>query len=114
LAAIEALEITAPPPRSVKAQKKRKAPKRSKQAPAGARDAGRRNSDKLFEPLREWRLKQAKRKNIPAFRILTDKALMAICEQHPKSVSELLEISSVTRKSAAQYGDDIIRIIRNI
>jgi DNA topoisomerase-3 len=94
-------------------RKKKKAPKASKRggvprAAHATKDGG---STTLFEPLRVWRLRQAKRRSVPAFRILTDKALMAICAQQPRSRSELLEISGINRKAVAQYGDEILRII---
>ncbi|MGZ3796766.1 MAG: DNA topoisomerase 3 [Pseudobdellovibrionaceae bacterium] len=119
-AALDALEIISAPP-SARKQKKKKAerpakrrPQRSKTAPPPKSRASSHSnsSDKLFEPLREWRLKQAKRKKIPAFRILTDKALIAICEQRPRSILELLEISSMNRKSITQYGDEILRVVQ--
>ncbi|HEY8270764.1 MAG TPA: ATP-dependent DNA helicase RecQ, partial [Pseudobdellovibrionaceae bacterium] len=117
LQAIEELEIVAAPP-SEKKRKKRESSKRSKtrsprskSSPRSNNNSGTGSPSKLFEPLREWRLKQAKRKNIPAFRILTDKALIAICELRPRSIMELLEISSLNRKSITQYGDDILRVV---
>ncbi len=64
-------------------------------------------SGRRFERLRAWRLEQARRKSIPAFRILTDKALLAICERQPHSRTELFEISGISRKSVTQYADDI-------
>ncbi len=72
------------------------------------------NTENIIEPLKAWRLAQARKKNIPAFRILTDKALHAICEQHPRSITALLEISSINRKAIVQYGDDILRVIRDL
>ena len=70
------------------------------------------NTVKFLEPLKAWRLTQARKKNIPAFRILTDKVLHAICEKRPLSITDLLEISSINRKAIVQYGADIIRIVR--
>jgi DNA topoisomerase III len=89
--------------------------KKRKQAPVSqlknrGRTAG---SPRGYEPLRAWRLEQAKRKGIPAFRVLTDKALTAICEREPRFKSDILAISGINRKSVAQYGDDILRVLRN-
>ena len=64
-----------------------------------------------IEPLRQWRLGQAQQKKIPAFRILTDRALLAICENKPRTITDLLELTGISRKSIAQYGDDILRIM---
>ena len=70
------------------------------------------NTSSLLEPLKQWRLVQARKKNIPAFRILTDRALEAICDKRPISLPALLEISSINRKTIIQYGEDILRVIR--
>lgn len=70
------------------------------------------NTSSLLEPLKQWRLAQARKKNIPAFRILTDRALEAICDKRPISLPALLEISSINRKTIIQYGEDILRVIR--
>jgi DNA topoisomerase-3 len=67
-----------------------------------------------YEPLRAWRLEQARKRGIPAFRILTDRALRAICERGPRLKAEILEISGVNRKAVAQYGDDILRVLRSV
>ncbi len=65
----------------------------------------------VFEPLRLWRLEHARRKQIPAFRIMTDKVLMAICEQRPTSKQELSEISGIPRKNVEAYGDEILDLL---
>jgi DNA topoisomerase-3 len=65
----------------------------------------------FFEPLRAWRLEQARRLQIPAFRILTDKVLVAICESRPTSKDELRQISGIPRKNVENYGDEIIGIL---
>ena len=109
---LESLEIMAAPVAKRTRKKKRtpKSPKRGgilRTAPV-ARPGG---SAELFEPLRAWRLGQARRRSVPAFRILTDKALLAICERQPRSKSELLGISGINRKAVAQYGDEILRVI---
>ena len=77
-------------------------------------DGGERGKDSIkeIESLKAWRLSKARQKNIPAFRILTDKALYAICERKPRSQSELLEVAEINRKAAAQFGDDIVRVMR--
>src|SRR3546814_5596895 len=44
------------------------------------------------EALRAWRMAQAKRKRVPAFRIFSDKVLRALAESKPQSLADLLTI----------------------
>jgi DNA topoisomerase-3 len=77
--------------------------KRGKAAPpanAGAEQA-----------LRDWRLAEAKRRAVPAFRILTDKSLQAIAADRPATIRELLEIPGIGARLAEQYGAQIFRIL---
>jgi DNA topoisomerase-3 len=64
---------------------------------------------KLFEELRAWRLEEARRKGVPAFRIVTDRVLFAICESMPTSEEALLQVPGIGPKLVKQYGDEIIR-----
>ena len=61
--------------------------------------------------LRDWRLAEAKRRGVPAFRILSDKSLQAIAAQKPLSIRELLEIPGIGARLAEQYGAQIFRIL---
>jgi DNA topoisomerase-3 len=61
--------------------------------------------------LKSWRLAEAKKRGVPAFRILSDKALRAIAERQPRSEAALLEISGVGSKIAANYGNQIFRVL---
>ncbi len=65
----------------------------------------------IVAALKGWRLMEAKKKAIPAFRILTDKALMAIARERPATDGELLAISGVGPRIVAQYGAPILRIV---
>ena len=61
--------------------------------------------------LRDWRLAEAKRRAVPAFRILSDKSLQAIVAEKPATTRELLEIPGVGARVAEQYGAQIFRIL---
>lgn len=91
-----------------------KAPKRKRQKKKPSVSADYETNSEMprgFETLREWRLEQARRKGVPAFRILTDRALLAICESKPSSPDELSGISGMNRKSITEYGQEIIQIL---
>ena len=65
----------------------------------------------LAEALRAWRLQEARKANIPAFRILTDRTLEAIAEQRPDSASALLAIPGISLSIASKYGARIFRLV---
>ncbi|MGC4049130.1 MAG: RecQ family ATP-dependent DNA helicase [Paludibaculum sp.] len=91
---------------------KRGAPDRESAAPA-IREAApppARNL-KLEEALKAWRLGEAKKKGLPAFRILTDRTLQTIAAKRPQTTRELLEVPGMSLRLVEQYGAPIFRII---
>jgi DNA topoisomerase-3 len=68
-------------------------------------------SPKLEAALRAWRLAEARRRGVPAFRILTDAALTAIAERRPSTAAELLAIPGIGMKALETYGPAIYRLI---
>lgn len=65
----------------------------------------------LFERLREWRLKEARRRKVPAFRILTDRTLAAICRARPVDDEELLEVAGIGPTLLRKYGRKILAVV---
>jgi DNA topoisomerase-3 len=61
--------------------------------------------------LKAWRLAEARKKGVPAFRILTDKALVAVAAGRPRSNAELLGISGIGLGTVEKYGPEIFRIL---
>jgi superfamily II DNA helicase RecQ len=93
---------------SIAKPRKRKAAKRRRDqsripAPAGGSVAQ--------AALKAWRLAEAKRKGIPAFRILTDRALEAVATERPRSAADLLRISGIGRAVVEKYGAEILRVL---
>lgn len=66
---------------------------------------------KLEDALKAWRLAEARKKGVPAFRILTDRSLQAIAAHRPQTTRELLEIPGMSLRLVEQYGAPIFRII---
>jgi DNA topoisomerase-3 len=87
-----------------------KSRKREKAAPS-ARAAAPPGNAAVEKALRDWRLAEARRREVPAFRILSDKSLQAIATERPLSIRELLEIPGVGARLAEQYGAQIFRIL---
>jgi DNA topoisomerase-3 len=65
----------------------------------------------LSEALRAWRLGEAKRRRVPAFHILSDRALQAIATERPGSTAELLAVPGVGLKIVEKYGARIFEIL---
>jgi DNA topoisomerase-3 len=66
---------------------------------------------RLEEALRAWRLSEAKRRGVPAFRICTDATLKGIAEQRPSSAAELLAIPGIGMKTVESHGATIFRLV---
>lgn len=98
---------TAAAVRPAAGRKKSKAP-RAKKAAAAANGAG---SSVLESALKAWRSQEAKARNVPAFRILTDRALQAIASAEPANEEDLLEVPGLGPKLIEKYGSDILRIV---
>jgi superfamily II DNA helicase RecQ len=63
--------------------------------------------------LREWRIVEARRRNIPAFRIFTDRALKAMASRRPRTARDLLAISGIGTTTVEKYGQQIYRIVED-
>jgi superfamily II DNA helicase RecQ len=96
-----------PQPRLPK--KRKKAPKKAVTTPSPAAPAA--PPPQLEDALRAWRLAEARRRGVPAFRILTDKTLQAIAARRPATTAELLDIPGIGLKSVEAYGAQIFAIL---
>ena len=66
---------------------------------------------RIEQALRAWRLSEAKRRNIPAFRIFSDRALRGIAMTGPKNDAELLAVPGIGMSIVQKYGAHIYRLI---
>jgi DNA topoisomerase-3 len=69
------------------------------------------DADQIEAALKAWRLAEARKNGIPAFRILTDKALHAIVAKRPQTSAELLAIPGLGLKMVQKYGAQIFHIL---
>ncbi|MEO7650365.1 MAG: HRDC domain-containing protein, partial [Bryobacteraceae bacterium] len=113
----EALEPLAPmelkikqevaPAKGGKAAKRKSPSKRgAPKAPITQPDSG------AEEVLRKWRLAEAKRRGVPAFRIFSDAVLRALAAQRPSNTGELLAITGVGASLVKKYGTEIVRLLK--
>lgn len=66
----------------------------------------------LDEALRVWRLQEARRRSVPAFRIFTDRVLRSIVGDLPQNSNQLAGISGITRNLVRQYGNQICSVVK--
>jgi DNA topoisomerase-3 len=137
---LEEVQLPAPPEGSGGKGKKRRKRERAKAVPqtraapgatgggrfppghvAGAGEAVRRRrpaaeeappDSRLVEALKAWRLSEAKRKRVPAFRILTDKTLYGLASARPRDEDGLLEVPGIGPKLVEKYGTVLLAMIR--
>jgi len=62
--------------------------------------------------LKAWRLEESRRKGVPAFRILTDRALLGIAAADPDNEEELVQVRGVGARVVKQYGRELLALIR--
>ena len=67
---------------------------------------------RLDAALRAWRLAEARRLGLPAFRILNDRTLKALASRRPTTTQKLLNIPGIGISTLEKYGKDIFRVLR--
>ena len=92
-------------------------PKRAKKRAAAAAAAAASDAPpperqaRLEQALRAWRLTEAKRRKMPAFRIFGDRTLRNIATTCPRSDSDLLAVPGVGMGIVEKYGAQIFHLI---
>ncbi|WP_028551135.1 HRDC domain-containing protein [Paenibacillus sp. UNC451MF] len=72
------------------------------------------NSDeKLYEELRQWRLKQASKEGKSPFLVATNRLLRMICAYLPQTPEELNQLPGFGPNKAAMYGAELIQFTQN-
>jgi DNA topoisomerase-3 len=84
---------------------------RSKPAKAGSAALPSERQARLEQALRAWRLTEAKRRNMPAFRIFGDRTLRSIANACPKTDSALLAVPGIGMGTVEKYGGQIYHLI---
>jgi DNA topoisomerase-3 len=66
----------------------------------------------LTERLKQWRLAEARKAGVPAFRILHDRTLLAIAAAQPDDEDELLGVAGIGPALLKRYGAPILAVVR--
>jgi DNA topoisomerase III len=90
--------------------RKRKPKVASKKRKAPPAEPSQQNT-RLEAALRAWRTGLAKRQGVPAFRIMSDRVLLGIAQNQPRSARELLAIPGIGMASVEKYGAQIYKIL---
>ena len=93
----------------LKQKKKEKMPKESSSKIAVSKDI---LYSELYEELRTWRLMLAQEKNVPAYMILSQMALIGIVNSLPQNSTQLLQIPGVGKVTLERYGEEILQIVQ--
>jgi protein required for attachment to host cells len=67
----------------------------------------------IYKVLREYRLLKSREKELKAFQVFSNAHLEDLCKHKPSSLDELIKISGFDQKRIKEYGEDIIRIIKD-
>jgi len=95
-------------PRQRKSVKRRSAPAPVEAAsPAGTPDRD------VVARLKAWRLGVARAEEIPAFRILTDKALRLIATDLPATPQALLRLSGIGQRFVDRWGREVLAVVNS-
>lgn len=65
----------------------------------------------LFRLLREWRREEAGKINMPAYVVMTQKALIGVSNTIPTSGAEMLKIKGIGKKFIEKYGAEVLSIL---
>jgi len=90
------------------------APVATPRAPKVERESDAEADHQAAEALRAWRLAEARRLGVPAFRVFTDRALDALVRLRPHNTTEMLAVPGVGLRTAEKYGEQIRRVLSGI
>lgn len=65
----------------------------------------------LHTALRDWRRDLAKSTSVPAYVILHDTTIEALCQRRPKTMAQLLQVPGIGEKKAERFGEQILGLI---
>ncbi len=66
----------------------------------------------LVKALKQWRLEEARKRDLSAFYIMTDRVLQHIANTQPTNATELRAIRGIGSKFMRNYGDAVLQVIR--
>jgi ATP-dependent DNA helicase RecQ len=98
-------------PRLVWPEPRRPAAPKKKRSRLLAREGARAVDPALFEALRQWRLRVAKERKVPAYVICHDTTLAELAAIKPQTLADLEAVTGMGPSRVAQYGDDLLQCV---
>jgi DNA topoisomerase III len=92
-------------------REKKRAASPGKAAKAARTEVPPERQARLEQALRSWRLTEAKRRKLPAFRIFGDRTLRNIASSFPRSDSALLAVPGIGMGTVEKYGAQIYHLV---
>lgn len=108
---VRLVETAAKPRKAKRSSARSRSSAAEKPAPAAPEAALDADETALFERLRAWRLEEARRRRVPAFRVLSDRTLAAICRARPADDEELLEVSGIGPALLRKFGRKVLAVV---
>lgn len=68
---------------------------------------------KLYDALREWRMKKAYQLKVPPYSILHNSTLVAITNNMPANQKELLAMPGIGKRSMVAFGTELLELVQN-
>jgi DNA topoisomerase-3 len=68
-------------------------------------------NDPALQALKKWRLAQAQKEGVPAFRVMPDKVLAELASDKPTQLDDLLEVSGMGPRLCDKYGTSILAVL---
>ena len=66
----------------------------------------------LFEKLKDWQTKTARKEGVEPFRVLPYRSIEEIAKREPRTKEELLEVKGIKEKKFARYGEEILAMVQ--
>jgi superfamily II DNA helicase RecQ len=95
--------------RRSRAKQEKPARKAEKKPPVELNEA----QQKLAEGLKEWRAAEARRRGVPAYMVLHDRALVALAVARPQNLRQLLELDGIGSAKVEKFGEDLLGLCRD-
>lgn len=71
-------------------------------------------TQRRIDALRAWRKSRSQRNGVAAFRVLTNRSLITIAENNPKTKTDLLKVPGVGERKLEEFGDEILKCLTEI
>lgn len=67
----------------------------------------------LFQRLKQWRKEKCTEKSLPAYLILSQKAIIGICQDLPETENTLLKMHGIGKVKLKNYGEEILDMVKS-